>query len=86
MSSRKTGCTFTNLFSFYDQMTCLVDDGKAIGVVYSDFSKAFDSISHSILLEKLTACGLNRCTLLWVKICLDGWAQKMVVNGVKFSW
>ncbi|KAK4819842.1 LOW QUALITY PROTEIN: hypothetical protein QYF61_012987 [Mycteria americana] len=72
----------TNLISFYDK----VDEGKAVGVVYLDFSKAFDTVSHSILLEKLAAHGLDRCTLRWVKIWLDGQAQRVVVNGVKSGW
>jgi len=49
---------FTNLISFYDQMTCLVDEGKAVDIVYLEFSKAFDTVSHSILPEKLAAHGL----------------------------
>ncbi|GAB0209602.1 mitochondrial enolase superfamily member 1 [Grus japonensis] len=75
-----------NLISFYDKETCLVDMGKAVDVVYLDFSKAFDTVSHSILLEKLAAHGLDGCTLRWVKNWLDGWAQRIVVNGVKSSW
>ncbi|KAK4832543.1 hypothetical protein QYF61_023875 [Mycteria americana] len=55
----------TNLISFYDQVTCLVDEGKAVDVIYLDFSKAFDTVSHSILLEKLAAHGLGGCTLRW---------------------
>ncbi|GAB0179474.1 mitochondrial enolase superfamily member 1 [Grus japonensis] len=76
----------TNLISFYDKVICLVDEGKAVNVVYLDFSKAFDTISHNILLEKLAAHSLEECTLLWVKNWLDGWAQGVVVNGVKSSW
>ncbi|KAK4831483.1 LOW QUALITY PROTEIN: hypothetical protein QYF61_017984 [Mycteria americana] len=76
----------TNLMSLYDKVTRLVDEGKAVDVVYLDFSKAFDTISHSILLEKLAAHGLDRYTLRWVKNWLDGRAQRVVVNGAKSSW
>ena len=67
-------------------MTILVDEGKALDIVYLDFSKAFDAVSHSILLEKLAARGLDRYTPCWVKNWLEDRAQKMVVNGVKSSW
>ncbi|KAK4827694.1 hypothetical protein QYF61_020828 [Mycteria americana] len=59
---------------------------KAVDVVYLDFSKAFDTASHSILLEKPAAHGLDGCTLRWVKNWLDGRAQRVVVNGVYSSW
>ncbi|KAK4826726.1 hypothetical protein QYF61_010979 [Mycteria americana] len=79
----------TNLIPFYDKVTCLVDAGKTVDDVYLDFSKAFDTISHSILLEKLAAHCLDG--IAWIahysslskKNCLNGWAQKIVVNGVK---
>ncbi|KAK4830364.1 hypothetical protein QYF61_010141 [Mycteria americana] len=63
-----------------------VDEGKTVDVVYLDFSKAFDTVSHSILLEKLAAHGLDEHTFRWVKNWLDGRAQRVVVNGVKSSW
>jgi len=62
----------TNLISFYDQVTRLVDEGKAMDVVYLDFSKAFNTVPHSILLEKLAAHGLDGCTLCWIKNWLNG--------------
>ncbi|KAK4812034.1 hypothetical protein QYF61_026172 [Mycteria americana] len=75
----------TNLTSFYDKVTRPVDEGKAVDVVYLDFSKAFDTVSHSILLEKLAAHGLDGHTLCWVKNWLDGQAQRVMVNGIKSS-
>ena len=69
----------TNLISFYNKVTCLVDEGKAVDVVYLDFSKAFDTVPHNILVEKLAAHGLGihstGHTLHWVKHWLDGQAQ-----------
>lgn len=41
--------------NFYIQVNHLVDEGKAVDVVCPDFSKAFDAISQSILLEKLAS-------------------------------
>ena len=81
-------------------MTCLVDEGKAVDVVYLNFSKAFNTVPHSILMEKLAALptphsilmgklaahGLDGRKLHWVKHWLDGRAQRVVVNGVKSSW
>ena len=63
----------------------MVDEEKAVAVVYLGFNKAFDAASHSIL-EKLTACGLDRYVLGWVKNWLYGRTQRVVVNGVKSSW
>ena len=64
----------TNLISFYDWVTRLVDEGKAVDVVYLDFSKAFDMVSQCLLLRKLAAHGLGRYSLLWVKNWLGGHA------------
>ncbi|KAK4830409.1 hypothetical protein QYF61_010940 [Mycteria americana] len=68
----------TSLISFYDKVTRLVDEGKAVDVVYLDFSKASDTVSHSILREKLAAHGLDRHMLHWVENWLDAWARRVV--------
>ncbi|KAK4814045.1 hypothetical protein QYF61_006552 [Mycteria americana] len=83
---RKGRSCLTNLISFYNKVTHLVDEGKAVDVVYLDFSKAFDT--HSPGETGLNGCthGLDGCTLRWVKNWLDGWAQRVVVNGVYSGW
>ena len=43
-------------------------------------------VYRSIVLEKMAAHGLDRYILCWVKNWLEGWVQKVVVNGLKCSW
>lgn len=48
-----------NPISFYDKMTHLVDKKKVVDIVYLDISEAFDAVSYSLLLVKLTVHGLD---------------------------
>ena len=57
----------TNLISFYDKVTCLVDELNAVDVVYLDF----DTVPHSILVEKMAAHGLDGHMLRWPKHWLN---------------
>ncbi|CAM5081664.1 unnamed protein product [Natator depressus] len=76
----------TNLITFYDEITGSVDEGKAVDVLFLDFSKAFDMVSHSILVSKLKKYGLDECTIRWVESWLDCRAQRVVINGSMSSW
>ncbi|KAJ7408357.1 hypothetical protein WISP_121379 [Willisornis vidua] len=69
-----------------NQVICLEEEGKAVDDVCLDLSKAFDTVSHSILLEKLAIHGLVRCTHNWIKNWLDSGAQRAVVNCATSSW
>ena len=50
----------TNLIAFYDVITGWVDWGTAAHVVYFDFSKAFDTVSHNIHVGKLRKCEVDK--------------------------
>jgi len=55
-------------------------------VVYLDFSKAFDTVSHKILLRKLRKCGLDEWSVRWIENWLNGRAQRVVISGTESSW
>jgi len=76
----------TNLIAFYGGMTGWIDEGRAVGVVYLDFSKAFDTVSHNTLLGKLRKCGLDELSVGWIENWLNGRTQRAVVSGAESSW
>ncbi|KAJ7408318.1 rna-directed dna polymerase from mobile element jockey-like [Willisornis vidua] len=67
----------SELTSYY-KGTPFVERGEAVNTVYLDFRKAFDTISQSILLEKLAGRDLDGCAHYW----LGGWAQR--VKGMSY--
>ena len=67
----------TNLVAFCDVITGWVDKGTAVDVVYLDFSKAFDTVSHNILVDKLRIYWIDECTVRWTENWLIHRAQRV---------
>ncbi|PKU39537.1 rna-directed dna polymerase from mobile element jockey-like [Limosa lapponica baueri] len=67
-------------------MTGWVDEGRAVDIVYLDFSKAFGTVFHNILKGKLRKWGLDVWTVRWMENWLNGRAQRVVISGAEYSW
>ena len=63
--------TCTNLLECLIDWTLTVQNKKTVTVVYIDFSRAFDSVSHTKLLAKLHIYGICGEVLLWLEHYFD---------------
>lgn len=62
----------TNLLSLSIAAHNAFSNGKQLDVFYGDFEKAFDRVSHPILLKKLTEFGIGSNTIKWIANFLNG--------------
>ena len=76
----------TNLLEFLETVTSNLDEGKDVDLVYLDFAKAFDKVSHIRLYKKLEAHGITDPLLGWVKAWLNDRRQKVLVDGKYSNW
>ena len=56
---RKGHSTESAVISFTDAIRRSMDQGCLTGVVFIDLRKAFDTVDHELLLEKLSGFGLE---------------------------
>ena len=71
----------TQLLECIEDWTRRLECGNAFDVIYTDFSKAFDSVPHERLFLKLESIGIKGDVLNWVKSSLRGRTQCVNVDG-----
>ena len=67
----------------YGKICEVVDGGGAVDMVYMDYSKAFDVVSHEILLEKLRSLGFEDRIVSWVGDFLKDRVFEVSVGGCR---
>ncbi|CAB4002105.1 Hypothetical predicted protein [Paramuricea clavata] len=73
--------TTSQLLSTLHKIGKDLDKGLQTDVVFMDISKAFDTVDHSKLLQKLRDFGLSGSLLLWFENYLSGRCQRVTVHG-----
>ena len=78
---QKGKSTVTALLSTTHDWLMQIDQRKDIYCVFFDLQKAFDSVPHRRLMERLAAVDLNPLLLSWFHSYLSEREQHVVVNG-----
>lgn len=69
-----------------DHVTFLCDNvmnGGQVDTIYTDFSKAFDMVDHTLLLGKLQKFGINGALLQWFQSYISNRSQHVVIGNFK---
>ena len=64
-----------------------ISAGSQTDIIYTDYSSAFQSVNHKLLVHKLSkSYHISGKALEWLKSYLTGREQRVVVNGQCSSW
>jgi hypothetical protein len=73
--------TQTQMLECLNSWTSLIDKNEYVDVLYVDIAKAFDTVSHCILIGKLHAIGIRGKILAWIKQFLNTRTQNVRVGS-----
>jgi hypothetical protein len=83
---RKLRSCETQLIEFIDDVIQNLDDGKQTDVLIMDFSKAFDKVSHNLLMHKQEHYGIRGMINNWMESVLSGRTQAVIVEGEQSTY
>ena len=78
---RSLHSTLTALLEATNSWSVNIDNGLVNGVVFIDLKKAFDTIDHKIMLQKLGNYGVDPNSLRWFKSYLTDRTQKCRIQN-----
>ena len=80
---RKGHSTYMAHIVLMDKLIHAMENGEYVIGIYLDFSKAFDTVNHAILLDKLHHYGIRGVAHSWFKNYLTNRHQFVTYNGAK---
>ena len=76
----------TNLLTYMEGVTRMLDEGKNGDIIYLDFAKAFDKVPHHRLIGKVASTGVEGRVKGCIQHWLEGRKQRVVINGRYSDW
>ena len=73
--------TTTTLLDVQDYILTNMDGGYVTGAIFLDLKKAFDTVNHDILIDKLNRYGIDGNELTWFKSYLCDRSQTVNINS-----
>ena len=67
-------------------LTQAIDRGNQADIAFLDFSKAFGSVSHSLLAHRLHPAGIKGPLLQWFASYLHDRKQRVMIDGKSSEW
>ena len=73
-------------YIFLEEITKWIDKESPVDIIYLDFKKAFDKVSHQRLLVILKAHGIGDSIIDWIEKWLTERRQRVVIDGEVSNW
>jgi len=83
---RKKHNTQSVLLKAVDDWKKALDEGKVVGALLMDLSKAFDVIPHGLLLAKLKAYGYNDDVIMLIRSYIACRKQRVKISNARSVW
>ena len=83
---RKKHSTQHALLNLLQNWQTNLDKNKVIGTILMDLSKAYDTLSHELLIAKLEAYGLTQSSLTLMRNYLSNRKHRVRIGGSYSNW
>lgn len=75
--------SLTNLLEHMNFIVDAIANGGQVDTIFTDFSKAFDKVSHNLLLQDLESIGVKEVYLRWFRTYLVDRTQVVMIGSTK---